>query len=253
MEAYESPMYKKRKRRKNTLYKGHPDARALFDNWSYGEILKKNMALLVEQSPQNLLNILAHKLNKALDIEDKLPKNTRNLYEYSHIWRPFISHNAQHHEDIKDIILDKIIEILKVSAQDQPKSLPSLLQTLQRHDHPIFRRIEMWFLKEYPQVSLERIETILRDAKVIRSYNLRREYWELLAVGFPKLGRASQQSILKTISDGPDYKISKGETKEHAQAVKEDWQRNYLRPIASYLSKKESDNYQKLVKTYGDW
>ena len=182
----------------------HPDAKPYFDEWRFGEIIQKKTGTLAMLRPTGLFEVFASKLHDALVLE-KRENAPDDFYEYSHIWRPNLSHSRSRTEDAKNILVDGIVSLIN-QYKDDETVLGNFIEVLRRHPYALFRRLEMFIFNIKSDKLLSQAEAILRDERVILAYNLRREYFPLLGKLFNKISVEAQRDILATIEAGPDIK-----------------------------------------------
>ncbi len=234
----------------NELLFYHPDAKPYFDEWQFGEIVNKKTKELTEVRPVELLAIYAQKLNDAIELE-KRENKADNFYEYSHIWRPNLLKPRNRTEDAKNILLDGIIKLIEQYKNDTVR-LKEFSVVLRNHSYAFFRRVEMFLYKYKPDDFTPEAENILRKKEVIIAYNLRREYLPLLEIMYEKLSSPAKEDILKAIEEGPDFKKHEDYTDEQFERIKADWKALYLAPIKNKIPKKQTEEYLKIIKKYGE-
>lgn len=227
------------------------DAKPYFDEWRFGEIVKEKTIELAKVNPKGLFSVLSSKLRQALELEDKIDKSDDTYYEYSHIWRPSLGFSRNSRDDAKDTLLDGIIKLIEENKHNDVV-LKDFVTILKSHPWALFRRIELWVYSLNPKSFSKEIEEILTDRKVIISYNLRREYLPLLQSQFENLSLEAKDLIFKIIKEGPDFKKNDALSEEEFERVKSDWKGLYLKAIKEHLPAKEADDYQGIVKEYGE-
>ncbi len=227
------------------------DAKPYFDEWRFGEIIKEKTVELAKVDPKGLFAVLTSKLRQALELEDRIDKSDDTYYEYSHIWRPNLRSSRHSRDDAKDTLLDGVIKLIEEN-KDNHEVMRDFVTILKSHPWALFRRIELWTYILNPKPFPKEIEEILTERKVTISYNLRREYLPLLRLQFGNLSPEAKDSILKVIEEGPEFKKNDTLTEEEFERVKSDWKGLYLRAIGENLPVKEADEYQGIVKEYGE-
>lgn len=235
---------------------GHPlstvwhNARAHFDDWRLGEIVKNKTKHLSEKDPGGLFGVLASCLHQALDLEGKT-KNDNKFYDHSHIWRPNMGKSRSSHENTKNILLDGLVDLID-KYESKLETLKKFIEILKKHHVGLFKRIEIYIYLKTPNPFTKEIEEILTDPEVITSYNLRREYLPLLGKEFVNLSEISQQKIIQTISDGPDLEKPDGMPEERFDRMNEDWKALYFSQIKDFLPRDEESFYSRVVEKYGE-
>ena len=227
----------------------HPDAKPYFDEWQFGEIAQKKTKTLATVKPVELFDVYANKLHEALQLE-KRENPPDDFYEYSHIWRPNLSHSRNRTEDAKNILLDGLINLAEQYKDDRSK-LKQFSDVLLKHPQALFRRVEMFIFSLRPDDFVSEAEAILRNKKIILAYNLRREYLPLLGLLFNKISKEAQREILEAIDLGPDFHKRDDQPQEQFDHICANWRALYLAPIEEHLPEPYKKVYQQIVERYG--
>lgn len=226
-----------------------PVAKPYFDEWQFGEIVEERTEELATKAPKELFEIYIEKLNAAILIE-KRKSETDKFYEYSHIWRPNLRAARSRTEDAKNILLDGVVRLVE-KYKDDPAVLRSFAEALNKRTYGLFRRIEMMIYVESPENFQSEAGAILSNKEIIKAYNLRREYWQLLGAAYKHLDQEVQNNILEGIEGGPDFR--QGDfTDEQFARLRADWKIKYLEPIKDYLPEDLAKSQEAAIKTYGD-
>ncbi|MDD2753010.1 MAG: hypothetical protein PHT44_00090 [Candidatus Portnoybacteria bacterium] len=228
----------------------HPDAKPLFDEWRFGEIMKNKTKKLSQAKPVELFSIYASKMRKTIEIEEKDRKEENNFYDLSHIWRPNLSKARHNREDAKNILIDGMIDLIEQYSENT-KILGSFAEVLNKHPYGVFKRIELFLYDLRPEDFTKQIEDILVNKKTIVSYNLRREYLPLLGKAFEQLSETGKASIIKIIGEGPDTNKTDDMTQERYDAMCERWKAMYFEPIKYYLAGEAKERQEKIQKEQG--
>ena len=232
----------------------HPDAKPIFnDQWQYKRIVEENTKELRAKAPERVLWILCSRLEKALELEDRSSKKAADFYEYSHIWRNNLEESRiPNHEDVKNVLLGGIIDLIRFVGENKPEKLKEISGIIKKQEHPIFRRVELYFYRVFPDQFLDDIRRLLTDERAIKANNLRREYVPLLSDHFSNLSKASQKRILKVIGSGFGIARPKKWPKERFNNMILNQQLLYLRSIADKLPSNLKQWYEKKLKKYGE-
>lgn len=228
----------------------HPDAKSLFSEWEYGEIMKNKTQTLAKLEPVKLFAIYIYKLKDAITFEDDEDESHKRS-DYSYIWRPNLSKARLSRDDVKNILLDSVIDLVKQNSDNHEK-LKEFTSILKKQENGIFRRIEMFIYNIKPLDFISESENILKEKEIIFSSNLKREYLPLLGATFEKLSKEGQTEILKYINEGPVFTKHEGTTDERIERIRAHWKSSYLVPIKDFLLEEEKVDYKKNIDKYGE-
>lgn len=230
----------------------HPDAKPYFDEWQFGEIVQKKTKVLASVKPVDLFEVFVKKLQDALKLEKRDNSESEDdFYEYSHIWRPNLEHvRNPNREDAKNILIDGLINLIDTN-KDNADVIASFIKILQQCHQALFIRIEIFLYCTVSQPPLGEIEKILTKKKIVVSYNLRREYLPLLEKHFSQLSEEGQNTILKTIDEGPNFKKTEDMSEEQFDAMVMRWQSLYYQRIKKYLPSPYKEKFEKMAGKYG--
>lgn len=231
------------------FYSRHPNAKPYYDEWQFGEIVKKKIKTLATAMPAELFKIYSLRLSEAIEMEGKTNKPD-DFYEFSHIWRPNLTHAHGRNEDAKNILVDGLLNLIEQN-KDDVLIIEQLLEILSKKSYALFRRLEMFVLNLQSDKFLHRAEKILKDKKVIYAYNLRREYLPLLGKCFNKLSPQTQKEIIESVNAGPNIKRGAKQSKNQFDHICANWLILYLTPIEQNLPDEYKKIYTDLVKKYG--
>jgi len=177
-----------------------PEARALIDDWEYGEILDKNIQSLISVNGIRTLGLLCDLLDKTLRLEEFTEPE-----DGSHVWCTTIEQNG---EDIPHGIKDYLVPAIKDCAekiiQEEPSKTQAVLDTLVFKPFKIFRRIELHLLRIYHELDPPRVNTRLTDRTLFDDETVSHEYTLLAQSQFGALPEEDKETILNWIKAGPD-------------------------------------------------
>jgi hypothetical protein len=233
----------------------HPDAKPIFkDQWQYKRIVEESMQELKKKVPEKMILIFCSRLEKTLELEDRDGKDVDDFYEYSHIWRNNLEESRfPNHEDIKNVLLGAIVELIRFIGENEPAKLKNLAIIIKKQEHPIFRRIELYFYRIFPSPFPKDISRLLSDGRAVRAHNLHREYIPLLKDHFSKLSKGAQKEILQIIKDGFGIeRKNKRIPKKNFEATIHNRQMIYLQAIADHLPLDLKQWYSANLRKHGE-
>jgi len=220
------------------------DAKPYIDTWEYEQILEKKVPVILERKPMETIEILAHKLNKAIYLENKAKDRKNDKNDYLNMWRPTIEENPQNwgHEDIKNYLVDSLRNSLEWIGGNNKKLLKDAIHILDKFQYPIFSRIKLhiyrlfskWFKKEIQKA----IEQHFDDLNVWHEYQL------LVSQEFCSLPKELKEWYLQ--------KIEQNSKKEKERKNQEAYQLERLQLIKHCLEGERKDKFEKLTKKYGE-
>lgn len=240
------------------VYSALPEPRALFDGWSYGEIIKENIPDLVKNAGLSALNLLCDLLSDAIrfsrrENEDSGPE------DYSYIWRESIEYEDEN--DLKNILVSAVRDAAKLLVELNISKLDEVILTLEQKKWNVFRRIVLCFLTVSPSEGLKFVSDRLTNEALFKDHGICREYARLLNKCFDLLQPEQKQTIFGWIENGPDleefkqgYERLEGKrpTDEEANRYLKCWQRDHLAWISDKLSQEWKEKYESLVAELGE-
>jgi len=233
----------------------HRDAKPLYDEWRFEQIIKNKTRELKERAIEEFISILCKRLAKALFLEQKQRNGNRNKKIYddlSHIWRPNIDYARRHNEDVKDIFITTIIEILKELGEKRSYKLSPTIDILKKHSYPVFRRIKLYIYSLLPEHFKKEIKEVLINKNIITADNLQKEYFLLLKENFIRQDKETQTKILKLIERGPQLRGIRKFQKGEIEKRKNYWRLKYLHLVKDFLPDELQKKYKRYMKEFGE-
>jgi len=209
------------------------ETQPFFDLWQYSQILNKIIPEFLQKEPCKFVEILCEKLQKLI----KLEMETENFYDASYIWRPAIEEHTQNMDDrdVKNLLVTSIRDSLEALAKSNSEVFEKCFKLLSNYKYSIFRRIELYLLRRFPELLRDEILKVFSDKKVFEDIHLWHEYYHLLQTQFSKLPQDIKDKILSWI----------GEKEESSQL-------RYLSAIKDDIPPKWKKIWNKLVAKYGE-
>ena len=228
------------------------DVKAYYDNWHYDILLDKVLEKVTPSTELKFLEILSFKLEDAVMLEQKGRTDKRSIDDLSHISRPFIHEYKEKSQNPKESLISAIIDFLDAAAGNDLKKLKLAVDFLSRFKFQVFRRIELHYFKEFPDLFDGNIKNILTKKFFYSSdsYGLRREFIPLLGQEYNKLSTPDKNKILRILWLGPtirNRKLNKAEVRK----LRDLWLWHYLDPLQDKLPAPWKAKYRMLARKFG--
>lgn len=232
-----------------------------FNLWVYEQNLKNVVSEVFRNEPSEVIEILCGKLSKAIGLERPCEKYYRD--DHSYIWRSTIESQAQNgnSSDAKNLLVTAIRDSLETLFKRDKEEFRSCYQSLSKFKYPIFRRIELYLMRMFPDLLAQEIQNTLYNRRIFDDICLWHEYYRLLQEQYSRLPEDLRENILKWVKQGPDleefeywHKEKKGilPTEEEKNAHKANWQMSYLSAIKDIVPSEWKEKWNELVAKYGE-
>jgi hypothetical protein len=183
-----------------------PEPKAPFNEWGYGQILKKHIPVLVDAGGIKTVRMLCELLAEAIRLS-RTATSADDVEDYSHIWRPAIEDHEQNRnrgQDLKDMLVSAVRDAADRLAQRDSPLVPEIVATLEQQRWNVFRRIALHVLRLSTTSAGDLVGKRLTDHALFEESDLWHEYTLLLRENFPTLPPSQQAAILGWIEAGPD-------------------------------------------------
>jgi hypothetical protein len=224
-------------------------SRALFDEWNYREILRKQYTNVVRSAGLPALVLLCDLLCEALRHETEEPGVPD---DHSWVWRPAIEDDEQNfgRTDLRDSLIEAIRDSAMVLVKNQSTTLEDVLDLLRKFPGVIFQRLEIYlatvFAEQYPQIARKFV--LSRDK--FERFQLHHEYQHLLKTQFPLLPENDRNTILKWVESGPEQRSLEADPgRQRIEVVA--WQIRKLSPLSGMLPSDWQARYEQMVREFG--
>ncbi|HUV31545.1 MAG TPA: hypothetical protein VMY05_10705 [Acidobacteriota bacterium] len=227
-----------------------PSAEAYVDDWDYEKMITVLERHLSKKAALKFIRVLCYKLAKAIRLESKYRKNEEEATDtdYTYISRPAIEDHEQNFraDSTKDYLIDHIRDSC-VTAIRSGKEITAVIDVLRAYKYPVFRRIELYLLTEFPDEGMEHIGRWLSEVKNFDHEHIYHEFRRLLQRAFGSVPPGVQKHYLEWVENGPDVCSYKMRMKErYGNEPNDDQVRSYLarwrltkyKPIKEYLDDK---------------
>lgn len=233
-----------------------PDAEAFVEDWHYDRLLGA-VSLLGEEDPNRFLHLLCNKLSKIIRLEHKARGNPDETTDYTYIARPAIEENEQNSgtDRLKDSLINHLRDAsVKFVRNGTP--MTEVLEVLREQKYPVFRRIELYLLTEFPETSIEEIERWISNKNNFDDTPIHHEFYILLNRAFGLTRTETQRVYLDWVVAGPDQDLYKQQIEketgnppsgEQVQAYSARWRLRRYAPVVSFLKGSDEELYSTLV------
>ena len=216
-------------------------------SWEYRRCLEKIAPALAAADWGSAVDLLLLLLDRVLVIEHGEAAREAGQ-DASHIWyRALESPGELRGEGIADPLVWSLVTVSQATAKRSPEVVPALTERLVNCAWAVAWRVALHIAAQLDPVTADRslLNSLLANEKFFAHIDMRREYNELLRVGFRLTDEATCELILGRIERRPRW-IDEGD-----QDRLERWQRDRLAPIGGSLPSEWSKRYESLVARHG--
>lgn len=223
------------------------------DSWNIQRLLLQVSKPLVETCPEDLLALLAEKL----DVAVRIYVNERgNGEDYSLIWRPRVE--SGRFGDLMDTLVSATRDAAVQIAQDGEKGYEIVLRVLGKHGWPIFRRLEYYALSQADKLPMDFVNGLVSKNSLYEDHRGNPEFNDFLSKFVSRLPEETRNKLLAMVDAGPDLsKYSKfldaqGEKREAAERwIVDEWRLGWLTVLSSVAEEPRLKQLDALVEKYG--
>src|SRR5215211_1166951 len=226
--------------------------------WEYGQAVGELVPALVAMDGPATVTMLAGILAGALRKERRL-RDEHGPEDDSWIWRKAIADHPQDRlrDDPRQMLVSALRDAVLGAASDRPDLTADFLALLDRHEHLVFERVAMHFVRlvDGPAFA-DRRRDLLLDRDHFESFRYRNEYFHLARDRFGELEAPDQGVVLGWIEEGPDLEDWKtrydGEPSEDDMLERADyWRYERLYPLEAHLDADWRERYLDLEARFG--
>ena len=249
---------------KDETYRLPPAPRARFDDWTYGQILKKHLPILITATKVAALNLLCDILDSAVRLSRRQDED-EDSDDYSYVWRPAIEDHPQNRPregaELRKQLVTAVRDAAEKLALDDPSIVPNIVRTFEDRPRRIFHRLALHLLRRFPEMDPSFVADRLTDRARFDEFELSHEYALLLRDRFRYLLPNEQNKILRWLEEGPDieqFKESREEwtgtrpTDEEAERYARAWRLTRLALIRDDLPEGLRRSYDEWVAELGE-
>jgi len=233
------------------LFAPLPKPKAKLDPWHYEEVLKKHIPELVRAAKLDTVKLLCDLLDKALRFSHRRKDKTS---DYSSVWRPAVEEHPHNIKgDMKNALVDSIRDAAELLAREDLALIPRIVEQLETRTWPIFHRIALHLLRQYPEKDPGLVAGYLMKRSKFSDSNLEHEYFSLLKERFRTLAIDQQEAILDWIDQGPDLSwMGSDVPAKEVVEQKKSWQLWRLTWIKDDLTGEWKKRYEALAEELGE-
>lgn len=246
------------------VYLPSPKPRIRFDNWDYGQIIKKNVPELVKVAGKNKLDVfkmLGSLLFNAVqfshrdeEIQQLQEENSLIWEDGSRYWRYAIEEHPRNysHDEIREILVEAVRDSAERILEDDKTKIGDIVSELEKRHWRIFHRIALYLIRKFSEVDRDLLIKKLADSERFTDSSSYEdyEYAHLLKENFAQLPIEKQEQILSWI-DNPELDLNWQEDQERKAEWVKYWQWHKLTIIKDSLSIYWRERYDDLVKKFG--
>jgi hypothetical protein len=232
------------------------------DHYWVSEYCDKQLSILIEKAPLQVLELLSNHLETAIELIKKDKETDAEEY-VGFLWRfdiPFRTYDSKD-ADVVDILIDGLrdglMEVCKVSILEGRKLLSEYLSG----EHIIFQRVALFVLRKFGKNYRELLDSALLNFEYLNLKEYSNEYKGLLRDQFPNANEKIKKQVVQYFINGPSdlreiaENAAKWEneevTEKYIQRIKEIWTRDHLELIRDYLGKESLRLLDELSDKYG--
>ena len=178
------------------------EAKPLFDDWDYGEILRLIVPALARADAERGLALFTKLLDEALLVpsgRDEPPiEPTEDL---SYVWRPAIEdHEENWRGDAKDRLVSAVRDVCTFIVERDPSTLGAVVGSLFARPWRVYHRIALHVLDRFGTSALDIVSDALTRQEFLDELGIRHEFALLMRHYFPLLDMRVQGEILKLVT-----------------------------------------------------
>jgi len=236
-----------------------PEVSANKDSFFYKRYIEKLNPILKEKAPIETFRMYVDLLNVAINIFKKDEKELKSTDDLSYYWRKLIDEHDYftYSKDIKNILVNAIRDLVIFIGENRKDLLHNLLQIIQQKEYSIYRRLELYILRKFPEIFRESIKEAVLNVRYFDEFRYFMEYYLLLKKEFFNSPKEIQAIYLKRVKSGPKirkfkktYKKTYKEKpdKELIELTIRQWQGQRLSPIREFLSHDIIESYNLTIE-----
>lgn len=248
---------KYKQQEKRLGYRLPPEADAFVDDWHYERLLKTIRPAIIKVAAFDYLSLICQKLSKAIRIEHKVKGDKEATVDYTYISRPAIEDHEQNTrtDRLKDHLIDYIRDISFQIVQESG-SIDDILSCLRQYRYPVFLRLELYLLTEFPELGKTHIAAMLQNDELFSRQGINHEFHRLLEKAFGNATPEIQKVYYDWIASGPNierYKATFAENEPSPEQIESYvalWKLRQYHPIKSCLNNEQEIICTQLEEKY---
>ena len=232
-------------------FRGSVDPVGRIDSWNIQRLLTSVSKSLADAAPENFLELLSQKLDKAVRIHDN---DRGNEDDYSTIWRPRI--DSGRFGDVMDVLVSAARDASVQIARQQGHS--TITKVFQKYKWPIFRRLEYYALTQLDNLPEDLVRSIVLKLELYQNPNDNPEFNGFLSKVSVNLPADIRDKVLAIVDAGPDLgryskflDAHKEKREEYENWIADQWRLGWLSVLTPVLGDERSRQLQSLVSKFG--
>jgi uncharacterized protein YyaL (SSP411 family) len=187
-----------------------PVPHARFGNWDYEQILKENFPDVVKAVGLPALDLLCDLLGSALDFSSAGPISVSGPAgpaggDGSFLWRPAIEDDPRNLDrSLRNSLVTAVRDAAISIAREHPGILPDLFDRLAAREWPVFLRIGLHALRQFPEDAPGFAAARLSERRYLSDPHYSREYLLLARQHLASLPEEQRERVLAWVNEGPD-------------------------------------------------
>lgn len=177
-----------------------PEPQSWLEDWHYSEALTKAIPALVSTDRRRAFEMVCGLLTRAVELSRR--KNDTAKQDYSYIWHAAIE-NDEHPPGLRNSLISTVRDAATSIIDSNQADILMVLETLRRHEWPVFRRIELHLLCRFADNALPEV-TKIAPTLVELDASTKHEAAVLLKTAFNRLPKETQEDVLRRIDQGPE-------------------------------------------------
>lgn len=226
--------------------------------WEYEQVLARTLPALVEADGASALTFACDLLDRALSSGGTLGAPPTPPHAHSHVWRAAIEDHEQNlHLGLRSVLVSAVRDVAETLGSNAPERIPEIVDVLGERSKRwlVFRRVALHILRLHFDRAPTLAQAALTDHGLFDEVEVRHEYVLLLKERFHCLGDAEKATILGLIQAGPtspdlrerlEAAMGRAVTDSDLERCGEQWQRDWLEPIAEALDGEWKSRYETL-------
>src|SRR5438067_10892841 len=181
-----------------------PVPHARFSNWDYEQILKENFSGVVKALGVPALDLLCDLLGRALEFS-VAESTDPSRGDGSYLWRPAIGDDPRNLDrSLRNSLVTAVRDAAMGVARENPGILRDLFDRLAGRQWPVFLRIGLYLLRQFPEDAPGLTAAKLSDRTYLTDPHHSREYLLLARQQLPSLTDEQRARVLAWVNEGPD-------------------------------------------------
>ncbi|MEA2593123.1 MAG: uncharacterized protein QOD62_2954, partial [Actinomycetota bacterium] len=180
-----------------------PVPHARFGNWDYEQILKENVPDVVKAAGRPALDLLCDLLGSALEFSSPGPASSSA--DGSFLWRPAIEDDPRNLDrSLRNSLVSAVRDAATSIARENPGILPDLFDRLAGREWPVFVRIGLHLVRQFPEDAPGFAAARLSERTYLTDPHYSREYLLLGRQHLASLADEQREQLLAWVNEGPD-------------------------------------------------